>query len=71
MLVSKRAEKLFIEAHALDPETRVQFVTDACGDDKELFDEVSSLLAAANESEDYFSQLSGKISLSALAERNE
>lgn len=68
MLVSRRAEKLFIEAHALDPDTRVQFVTDACGEDKVLLDEVSSLLAAANESENYFNELSGKISLSALAD---
>lgn len=68
MQLSERAEKLFIEAHALDPDTREQFISDTCGDDQELRDEVSSLLAAANESEAYFEGLSGKIGLAALAE---
>ena len=68
MPISERAEELFIKASELDPETRVQFVTDACGEDEKLLDEVRSLLAAANEAEVYFERLSGKIGLAALAE---
>ena len=67
MPISERAEELFLKAHALHPDTRAQFVTDACGGDQELLDEVSSLLEAANQSDEFFEGLSGKIGLAALS----
>ena len=68
MKVSTTAAKLFEEARARSPETRTQFVIDACGSDKTLLDEVTSLLVAAEQSEGYFERLSDKVGLSALAE---
>lgn len=70
MPISERAEELFVKASELDPDTRIEFVTDACGGDRELLDEVRSLLAAANEAGNYFDRLSGKIGLTALADDN-
>lgn len=68
MKLSKQAEDLFSEAQARAPEHRTRFVEDACGSDKELLDEVLSLLYAADVSESYFDGLSSKVGLSALAE---
>lgn len=67
MLITPEAEALFNEALTLDPSEREAFLSRACANNPLLFDEVSSLLTAANESESYFSALSGKVSLSALA----
>ncbi|MGI9206142.1 MAG: tetratricopeptide repeat protein [Woeseiaceae bacterium] len=66
-MISERAADIFLEANSLDPETRAQFVTSSCGGDPNLLNEVNSLLEAANESEEYFDGLVGKVSLGALA----
>lgn len=66
-MISERAAEIFLEANTLDSETRAQFVTNLCSGDPKLLNEVNTLLEAANESEDYFDQLVGKVSLGALA----
>lgn len=66
-MISERAAEIFLEANTLDPETQAQFVTSSCGGDRKLLHEVNSLLEAANESEEYFDGLVGKVSLGALA----
>lgn len=66
-MISERAANIFLEATSLDPETRAQFVTSSCGGDPHLLNEVNTLLEAANESEEYFDGLVGKVSLGALA----
>ncbi|MGI9233206.1 MAG: protein kinase domain-containing protein [Woeseiaceae bacterium] len=68
MIVTKRASELFAEAQERAPETRMQFVIDACGSNQELLDEVRSLLEAAEQSETFFEGLSDKVGLSALAD---
>ncbi len=68
MLISQRAEELFAQAYALDPDTRAEFITKACGVDQQLHDEVSSLLTAASDSEAYFDRLTGQVGLAALAD---
>ena len=70
MKISKKAAKLFAEAQEVAPQARAEFVHDACGADKALFDEVASLLEAADQSEGFFERLSGKVGLSALADRD-
>ncbi|MGB5719230.1 MAG: serine/threonine-protein kinase, partial [Woeseiaceae bacterium] len=67
MKISEQAAALFAEAQAHPPEGRTRFLTEACGTDKELLDEVVSLLNAADQSEDFFERLSGKVGLSVLA----
>lgn len=67
-MISERAAEIFHEAQALDPETRDQLVDELCGNDAELLQEVRLLLAAANESEAYFENLAGKVSLGALSD---
>lgn len=66
-MISPRAAEIFLEANTLDAETRARFVTDVCGKDAALLNEVQKMLAAANQSEDYFAELAGKVSLDALA----
>lgn len=66
-MISERAAEIFLEANTRDPGTRAQFVTNLCGDDRKLLNEVNTLLEAANESEEYFDRLVGKVSLGALA----
>ncbi len=68
MLISRRAEELFAEAHTLDSDTRAEFLNRSCGSDQKLHDEVSSLLAVANDSESYFNRLTGEVGLAALAD---
>ncbi|MEO0575486.1 MAG: protein kinase [Pseudomonadota bacterium] len=68
MFVSERANHLFAEALALDPNVRMAFLTTQCGEDRALFDEVSSLLEAASQSEMYFDAMVESVSLSALAD---
>ena len=70
-MISDRAAEIFLEAVTLDAETRAQFVTDMCGNEPQLLNEVNTLLEAANESEDYFLNLAGKVSLGALATDDE
>ena len=67
-MISKRASDIFTKAQACATETRAQFVADACGSDQELLDEVTSLLDAAEQSEQFFESLSEKVGLSALAD---
>ena len=67
MNVSERAQAVFSEAQALAPETRAEFVADACGEDRTLHDEVSSLLAASEQADEYFEQLAGHVGLPSLA----
>lgn len=67
-MISAKAEKLFFEAQRLDPDTQVEFVTNACGEDSALLEEVSSLLASANQSDQFFEGLKERVSLNALAE---
>ncbi len=67
MKISRPAETLFSQALGRPPESRDRFLADACGDDRALFAEVVSLLAAADRSDGYFERLSGRIGLSALA----
>jgi len=71
MFVSEKAKHLFAEAQSLSPESRLQFVTDACGENRELFRELSSLLHAADSSAAFFDQLASQIGLSALAENDD
>ncbi len=68
MLISRHAKEIFAHAHALDPDTRAEYITKTCGSDQQLHDEVSSLLVAANDSEDYFDRLTGHVGLAALAD---
>ena len=68
MNVSERAQAMFVEALTVDADTRAEFVTAACGDNIELFEEVKSLLDASAQSEEYFDQLAGNIGLPALAD---
>ena len=70
-MISDRAAEIFLEVVTLDAETRAQFVTDMCGNEPQLLNEVNTLLEAANESEDYFLNLAGKVSLGALATDDE
>ncbi|MGB5577179.1 MAG: hypothetical protein WBM88_07205, partial [Woeseiaceae bacterium] len=70
-MISERAAEIFLEAVTLDAETRARFVTDMCGNEPQLLNEVNTLLEAANESEDYFLNLAGKVSLGALATEDE
>ena len=66
-MILERAAEIFLEAVTLDAETRARFVTDMCGNEPKLLNQVNRLLEAANESEDYFLNLAGKVSLGALA----
>ncbi|MFK8051770.1 MAG: serine/threonine protein kinase [Woeseiaceae bacterium] len=66
MFISERAKDLFSESLALDPALRIEFLTTQCGEDKHLFDEVSSLLDASEQSEHYFNAMVEQVSLSAL-----
>ena len=68
MKISRRASELFAEAQEQPAETRMHYVTGACDGDAALLDEVTSLLRAAEESEEFFDRLSRKVGLSALAE---
>lgn len=63
--------ELFAEARTLSPAQREKFITNACADDAQLFDEVSSLLKASEDSVTFFSKLADRISLSSLAENDE
>ena len=65
-MLSEQAADIFLKARTLDIETRAEYVTEACGDSKELRDAVESLLAASNDSEAYFEKLTEKVSLDAL-----
>lgn len=71
MFVSEAATALFTQALSMEPARRMQFVTGECGNDGDLLDEVSSLLAAADESVVYFDSMAGRVSLSAMAENDE
>ncbi len=71
MFVSDKARKLFAQAQTLDLEGRDQFVTNACANDAELLQEVSSLLKASDDSLAFFDQLSDRISLASLAENDD
>ena len=68
MKISKRAAQLFTEAMAQAPEQRLQFVSEQCGSDEALLDELTSLLGAAAKAGEFFSGMSEKVGLSALAE---
>ncbi len=68
MNVSERAQAVFAEAQTLAPETRAEFVADACGEDRALHDEVSSLLAASEQADEYFEQLAGNVGLPSLVD---
>jgi serine/threonine-protein kinase len=70
-VISERAAQIFVEARTLDPDTQAQFVSDTCGADSALAREVNALLAVADDSDAYFEQLAGRVSLSALAEVDE
>lgn len=71
MFVSESAAALFAQALSMESVKRTQFVTAQCGNDRELFDEVSSLLAAADKSLAYFDSVAGRVSLAAIAEDDE
>ncbi|MFK8029107.1 MAG: tetratricopeptide repeat protein [Gammaproteobacteria bacterium] len=71
MLITPEAEKLFNEALTLAPDAREAYLKKACQNNPELFNEVSSLLTAAKESEAYFDNLSDQVGLSALANADE
>ncbi|MEM7762693.1 MAG: serine/threonine-protein kinase [Pseudomonadota bacterium] len=65
-MISERASRLFSEALALAPNARQAFLTTQCGGDNALFDEVSTLLDAASQSDAYFDDMVERVSLSAL-----
>ncbi len=67
MLISPEAEQLFNEALTLAPDVREAYLAKVCADNPALFNEVNSLLTAANDSEAYFDSLSDRVGLSALA----
>ena len=68
MKISMEAADLFARAQEVAPKARAQFVFDSCGSNKTLLEEVMSLLEAAEKSDGFFEQLSGKVGLSALAD---
>ena len=65
-MISEQAADIFLKARTLDPGTRAEFVNQECGDSKELRRAVESLLAASNDSEAYFENLAGMVSLDTL-----
>ena len=67
-MISERAAEIFAEARTVDPAARDAFVDKACGGDAGLRSEVATLLGAADDSEAYFAQLAGRVSLSAMAD---
>lgn len=67
-MISERAAEIFLEARTLDPETRAEFINNACSGDNALLVAVNALLAASNESEAYFEQLAGNVGLQTLAD---
>ncbi len=71
MLISKEAERIFLEALERPAGERDTYVTDACRGDVRLREEVSSLLVAATDSESYFSGLAERVGLAALAGADE
>ena len=67
-MISDRAASIFLEAKDLTGTARVEFLNERCGDSADLLRDVFALLAASDESEDYFDQLADKISLAAMAD---
>ena len=67
MIISQQASNIFAQAQSLSPESRPKFVSNACGSNKTLLDEVTSLLDAAEKSEAFFERLSDKVGLPAMA----
>src|SRR5689334_21189291 len=49
-------EKLYEQMQAAPPEQRMIVLSDACGSDRELFHEVSSLMSSATEASDWIRQ---------------
>lgn len=66
-MISERAAEIFHTATTIDKRARNQFVVDSCAGDADLLREVRRLLTATDESESYFENLAGKVSLGALA----
>lgn len=71
MFVSDQANELFSRALELDADSRVQYITRECGNDRALFREVASLLEAADQSESYFDSIAERVYLPALASEEE
>jgi serine/threonine-protein kinase len=67
MLISPQAESLFNAAITLAPDEREAYLAKACADDPALFNEVNSLITAANESQAYFDRLYDHVGQAALA----
>ena len=70
-MLSERAAQILLEARRLDPDSRARYVSRSCAADAELAREVNALLVAAEDSEAYFSELAGKVSLEALTDDDE
>ena len=59
--MSENAEELFEQARALPPEDRAAFLDEACRDNAELRDRLTSLLARAEDAEAFFELLRGAV----------
>ena len=70
-MISPRAAEIFLHAQTLDPDTRARYVSEICGDNDVLLQEVTRLLDAANESGPYFERLASRVGLDALADGDE
>ena len=68
MNVSKQAASLFARAMTVRPEEREQWIQEACGADLALRDELRSLLDAAPHADGFFDNISGRVSLTAIAD---
>ena len=66
-----RAEALFLAASELAANKREAYLRAECGNDTELYAEVIALLAASEESENYFRQLPGRLGIGWLREGND
>lgn len=70
MLISERAEELFVAAQAVEVSSRDEFLLEACGTNARLRQEVDSLLTAANESEGFFDDLAERFGIAALSDED-
>ena len=59
--IDYRIEQIFIEAEAMRPENRGAFLERACANDRQMRREVEALLAAAAACEEYFEDLSARL----------
>ncbi|MEM9987116.1 MAG: serine/threonine-protein kinase, partial [Bacteroidota bacterium] len=57
----ERVQHLFEQALSLDPKARETYLTDACGDDIKMLEELKELIGTESEASQYFQRLEGKL----------